>query len=99
MGIYADNAATTKICKSALDAMTECLTEIYGNPSSIHSVGQQAYHVMSDAREKIASLLNCRDDEIFFTSGGSESDNQAIRSAAIYGAENHKKLYEKLISR
>ena len=91
MKIYADNAATTKMSRQALDAMTACLEEIYGNPSSLHSAGQQAYQVLTESREKIASLLSCAPNELIFTSGGSESDNQAIRSAAAAGARNHKK--------
>ena len=91
MKIYADNAATTKMSRPALDAMTACLEEIYGNPSSLHSAGQQAYQVLTESREKIASLLGCAPNELIFTSGGSESDNQAIRSAAAAGTRNHKK--------
>ena len=91
MRIYADNAATTKMSRPALDAMTKCMEEIYGNPSSLHSAGQQAYQVLTESREKIASLLGCQPNEIIFTSGGSESDNQAIRSAAAVGLREHKK--------
>ncbi len=91
MKIYADNAATTKMSRPALDAMTACMEEIYGNPSSLHSAGQQAYQVLTESREKIAALLGCAPNELIFTSGGSESDNQAIRSAAAAGARNHKK--------
>ena len=91
MKIYADNAATTKMSRPALDAMTACMEGICGNPSSLHSAGQQAYQVLTESREKIASLLGCAPNEIIFTSGGSESDNQAIRSAAAAGAREHKK--------
>ena len=91
MIIYADNAATTKMSRPALDAMTACMAGIYGNPSSLHSVGQQAYQALTEAREKIASFLGCQANEIIFTSGGSESDNQAIRSAASIGARSGKK--------
>ena len=91
MKIYADNAATTKMSRPALDAMTACLAEIYGNPSSLHSAGQQAYQALTEAREKIASLLGCRAGEIVFTSGGTESDNQAIRSAAALGLRSQKR--------
>ena len=91
MEIYADNAATTRLSLSALNAMTACMTKVYGNPSSIHSIGQRAHQTMTDARQKIASALGCQAKEIIFTSGGSESDNQAIRSAAVPGAKNHKK--------
>ena len=91
MSIYADNAATTKMSRSALDAMTACMAEIYGNPSSLHSTGQRAYQALTEAREKIASFLCCQPNEIIFTSGGSESDNQAIRSAAAAGSRSGKK--------
>lgn len=91
MDIYADNAATTKMSTFALEAMIACMTEIYGNPSSIHSIGQQAHQTLTDSRNKIASCLGCQPKEIIFTSGGSESDNQALRSAAVFGAKNHKK--------
>ena len=89
--VYADNAATTKMSTFALEAMIACMTEIYGNPSSIHSIGQQAHQTLTDSRNKIASCLGCQPKEIIFTSGGSESDNQALRSAAVFGAKNHKK--------
>ena len=91
MDIYADNAATTKMSTFALEAMIACMTEIYGNPSSIHSIGQQAHQTLTDSRNKIASCLGCQPKEIIFTSGGSESDNQALRSAAVFGAKNYKK--------
>ena len=91
MKIYADNAATTKMSRSALEAMTACMAEIYGNPSSLHSAGQQAYQALTEAREKIAALLGCRAGEIVFTSGGTESDNQAVRSAAVLGSRAQKR--------
>ena len=91
MKIYADNAATTKMSRSALEAMTACMAEIYGNPSSLHSAGQQAYQALTEAREKIAALLGCWAGEIVFTSGGTESDNQAIRSAAALGLRSQKR--------
>ena len=91
MKIYADNAATTKMSRPALEAMTACMAEVYGNPSSLHSVGQQAYQALTEAREKTASLLGCQPGEIVFTSGGTESDNQAIRSAAALGLRSHKR--------
>lgn len=91
MKIYADNAATTKMSRPALEAMTACMSEVYGNPSSLHSAGQQAYQALTEAREKIASLLGCQANEIVFTSGGTESDNQAIRSAAALGSRSHKR--------
>jgi cysteine desulfurase len=77
--------------RPALDAMTACIAGTFGNPSSLHSIGQQAYQVLTEAREKIASFLGCQANEIIFTSGGSESDNQAIRSAASIGVRSRKK--------
>lgn len=89
--IYADNAATTKMCPAAIEAMTKCMEENYGNPSSLYSVGQRAREALEDARERIAKCLGCTPREITFTSGGSEADNQAIRSAALLGAKKGKK--------
>ena len=89
--IYADNAATTKMCPAAIEAMTRCMEENYGNPSSLYSVGQKAKEALEDARERIASCLGCTPREITFTSGGSEADNQAIFSAAKLGARKGKK--------
>ena len=89
--IYADNAATTKMCPAAIEAMTRCMEENYGNPSSLYSVGQQAKEALEDARERIANCLGCTPREITFTSGGSEADNQAIFSAAKLGARKGKK--------
>ncbi len=91
MTIYADNAATTKMSRKALDAVYYCMNEIFGNPSSLHSIGQQANMALMEAREQIAGILGCRAGEIIFTSGGSESDNQAIRSAAAVGMKAGKK--------
>ena len=91
MKIYADNAATTKMSRPALDVMTACMAEVYGNPSSLHSAGQQAYQALTESREKIAALLGCQAGEIVFTSGGTESDNQAIRSAAALGLRSQKR--------
>ena len=91
MQVYADNAATTKISSHALQAMMPCFEKYYGNPSSLHSVGQEAKEVLDDARARVAACLGCEPREIFFTSGGSEADNQAIRSAAFYGARKGKK--------
>ncbi len=91
MQIYADNAATTKMSSTAIDAMLPYMAEIYGNPSSLHSVGQQANEALCDARARIAALLGCEPREITFTSGGSEADNQAIISAAHRGATKGKK--------
>ena len=85
MQIYADNAATTKMSELAIEAMLPYLKDIYGNPSSLHSVGQEAAECLMAAREKMAKCLGCEAREIYFTSGGSEADNQAIISAAIRG--------------
>lgn len=91
MYIYADNAATTKMSKTAIDAMLPYLDRIYGNPSSLHSPGQQAAEALLAARETIAGVLGCTAKEIYFTSGGSEADNQAILSAAAIGERKNKK--------
>lgn len=89
--IYADNAATTALSKTALDAMMPYLTDYYGNPSSWHAAGQKAKEALESARETIAACLNCSPREIYFTSGGSEADNQAIISAARLGEKQNKK--------
>ena len=91
MQVYADNAATTKMSAAAIGAMMPCFEEFYGNPSSLHSVGQQAKEVLEDARARVARCLGCEPREIYFTSGGSEADNQAIISAARLGARKGKK--------
>ena len=91
MYIYVDNGATTKMSETAVKAMTPYMTEIYGNPSSLHSVGQRAAEALADARERIAACLNCSPREVTFTSGGSEADNQAIVSAAKIGEKVGKK--------
>ena len=91
MRIYADNAATTKMSPTAIAAMLPYLTEHFGNPSSLHTIGQQANEALEGARGVVAQCLNARPDEIYFTSGGSEADNQAIRSAAKNGARQGKK--------
>ena len=91
MYVYADNAATTKLSDVALQAMMPYFTDIYGNPSSLHSVGQEAKEHLEDARARVAKCLGCEAREIYFTSGGSEADNQAIRSAALFGARKGKK--------
>lgn len=89
--IYADNAATTKMSRVAIDAMLPYMDKFYGNPSSLHSSGQEAAEALESAREAIADCLGCSPKEIIFTSGGSEADNQAIISAAKIGAKNGKK--------
>ena len=91
MQIYADNAATTKMAQIAIDAMMPYMQGIFGNPSSLHSVGQEAAEALSEARAAVAASLGCEPREIYFTSGGSEADNQAIVSAAANGAKKGKK--------
>lgn len=88
--IYADNAATTKLSRTALNAMMPFFTEIQGNPSSLHTDGQIAKMHLENAREDIANLIGASPKEIYFTSGGSEADNQAIRTAAYNGKKNGK---------
>ena len=89
--IYLDNAATTKMSKTATNAMLPYMDGVYGNPSSLHSMGQRANEALINARERIAKLLGCEAREITFTSGGSEADNQAILSAARLGESKGKK--------
>ena len=91
MYVYADNAATTAMSRTAIDAMLPYFDKVYGNPSSLHSVGQEAKEALDAARATVAGCLGCEPREITFTSGGSEADNQAIRSAAIFGARKGKK--------
>ena len=91
MQVYADNAATTRMSRTAVDAMMPYFTEIFANPSSLHSPGQQAKEALDAARKTVADCLGCEPREIIFTSGGSEADNQAILSAARYGAKKGKK--------
>lgn len=89
--IYADNAATTRMSDAAIKRMTELMTDTYGNPSSLYSVGQKAKEVLEQARDDVAKVIGANPREIYFTSGGSEADNQAIRSAAVLGSKNNKK--------
>lgn len=89
--IYADNAATTKISQTAMRAMISAMENSYGNPSSIHQIGMAANDALQTAREQIARCLGCMPKDIFFTSGGTESDNQAIVSAAMLGAKQNKR--------
>lgn len=91
MYVYADNAATTAMSKTAIRAMEPYYDTLYGNPSSLHSVGQRAAEALEAARAKVASCLGAKPEEIYFTSGGSEADNQAIRSAALVGARKGKR--------
>ena len=91
MQVYADNAATTKISQAALTAMMPVYETYYGNPSSLHSVGQEAKELLEDARARLAKAIGAEPQEIYFTSGGSEADNQAILSAAKLGAKKGNK--------
>ena len=91
MMIYADNAATTKMSSTAIQAMLPYMDQVYGNPSSLHTAGQQAAEALQSARERIAVCLGCQPREIYFTSGGSEADNQALISAAKIGERKGKK--------
>ena len=91
MQVYADNAATTKMSRVAIDAMLPYMETVFGNPSSLHSIGQRAKEALTDARETIAACLNASPKEIYFTSGGSEADNQALLSMAALGARRGKK--------
>lgn len=91
MNVYVDNAATTKMSRTAIDAMLPYMESEYGNPSSLHSVGQRAAEALLKARQSVAKNLGCEASEIIFTSGGSEADNQAILTAAILGARKGKK--------
>lgn len=90
MQIYADNAATTKMTETAIKAMTDCMREYYGNPSSLYTIGQKAKEKLEQARCEIATVINAEPREIIFTSGGSESDNQALLTAAINGRKKGK---------
>ena len=91
MYVYADNAATTAMSQLAIEAMLPYMNKVYGNPSSLHSVGQEAKEALEAARETVAQCLGAQSREITFTSGGSEADNQAIISAARFGARKNKK--------
>lgn len=91
MNIYADNAATTPMSRAALDAMIPVLEQDYGNPSSLYGLGQRAKELIEQARADVAAALGAEPKEIYFTSGGSEADNQAIRSAAALGAQKGRK--------
>jgi len=91
MKIYADNAATTRMSRTAIDAMIPYMEKVYGNPSSLYSIGQEAKEALDQAREQVAAVINADPKEILFTSGGSEADNQALRSAAAIGARKGKK--------
>lgn len=90
MQIYADNAATTKMSEVAIEAMTDCLRNWYGNPSSLYTIGQKAKEKLEIAREEIAAVINASPREIIFTSGGSEADNQTLLTAALNGKKQGK---------
>ena len=89
--IYADNAATTRLSPHALEVMTDLAQNAWGNPSSLYELGQRAQEVLADARSRMAKILGAEAKEVYFTSGGSESDNQAIRSCARLGAAKNKR--------
>ena len=89
--IYVDNAATTRLSDVAYEAMKPMMQEIYGNPSSLHHIGQIAKEHLDDARARVAKCINANPNEIYFTSVGSEADNQAILTAAYNGAKRGKK--------
>ena len=89
--VYADNAATTKMGRHAIEAMLPYMDQVFGNPSSLHTTGQRANEALTAAREQIAALLGASPKEIYFTSGGSEADNQALLSAAALGERKGKK--------
>ena len=91
MYVYADHAATTPVHEAARKAMLHCLEEDYGNPSSLHSVGQRAREILDQARADVAQCLNADPAEITFTGGGSEADNQALLTGALLGAKKGKK--------
>ena len=88
--IYADNAATTKMSEAAINTMVSVMNENYGNPSSLYQIGQRAKEILEEAREEVATVIGANPGEIYFTSGGSEADNQAIRSAAQIGKKKGK---------
>ena len=90
MQIYADNAATTKMSEAAIEAMTDCVRNWYGNPSSLYTIGQKAKEKLEEAREEVAAVINASPREIIFTSGGSEADNQALLTAALNGKKQGK---------
>ncbi len=88
--IYADNAATTKMSRVAIDTMMECMEKNYGNPSSLYSIGQEEKEILEDARKTVAEVINADHSEIYFTSGGSEADKQALLTAARLGKQKGK---------
>ena len=91
INVYADNAATTRVSDTAFEAMLPYFKELYGNPSSLYTLGQKSQEALVKARETVAACINCDIKEITFTSGGSEADNQAIIRAPYLGAKSGKK--------
>lgn len=89
--VYADNAATTAVSPKVIEAMLPYMSEHYGNPSSLYAFGVEAAHAVANARKQVAAVINCDESEVYFTSGGSEADNWAIRGAAHLGAKKGKK--------
>ena len=89
--IYLDNSATTKPCKEAVEAMNYALTELWANPSALYTFGIDAAHTLRSARAAVAKAMGAEPDRVFFTSGGTEADNMAIRTAAALGARKGKK--------
>lgn len=89
---YLDNSATTKVCKEAVAAMCDCMENSWGNPSSLHIVGINAFNVLEDARETVAKALGCQKKEIFFTSGGTEANNLAIKGAVDKNKRRGRKI-------
>ena len=91
MKIYADNAATTKMSRTAIDAMIPFMEEHFGNPSSLYSIGQKAREALEQCRNEVAEVIGANPREIYFTSGGSEADNQALLTAAEIGKKQGKR--------
>lgn len=92
MEVYADNAATTRLSKSALNAMAPYFCDVYGNPSSLHHMGQKAHSALEEARLATANAIGCERSELYFTSGGSEADNWAIKGTAEFMAKKVKSI-------
>lgn len=95
--IYFDNSSTTKVCRESAEKVAEMLTENYGNPSSLHTLGFRAERAMEAAREKVAAVLSARTDEVFFTSGGTESNNMALFGAAESGAKRGRHIVSTMV--
>lgn len=94
MTAYLDNSATTKVCKEAIDKMCDCMENNWGNPSSLHMVGINAYNALEEAREAVAKALSCQKKEVFFTSGGTEANNLAINGAV----QKNKRIGKKIVT-